>query len=662
MKLKKRKNSIFLISTACLLILTLLILSIVENFGSISVNGTASKSSDYLSINSIKYPKTLFDDSKVHSIDIQVDDQAWSKMAANAEAEEYIPCTMVIDGVRVDEVGIRPKGNSSLSQISGMKSQNFSFKVEFDHYKNQTFDGLDKMALNNCTMDTTYMKDYLTQDMMNYMGVAAPLTSFVNIKLNGRDFGFYLAVEAVEDSFVIRNYGNNDGKLYKPDSLAISNFDFSDMSSYRMENGQLATDYLLNIMSGETYKDFDENMRADLMGDMIKVLLDVSNIRTDISGLVYIDDNPKSYKTIFDTAIFDTTEIDKKRLINSIKKLNSGEDIENTINVDSVTKYFVVHNFVNNYDAYTSIFSHNYFLYENNGKLSMIPWDYNLAFGALSLEAANSFIDSFEDYLIVDTKTYGMSAAKSMVNYPIDTPVFSVDLKERPMIYQILNNENYSTLYHQYFDEFISKYFESGHFKDLYSSTVEMISPYVKNDSKGFYSFEQFEDGVKELNKFCNLRAISIRGQLNKTIPATLIGQNENPESLIDTKDLDISKTLDFTSMLGVTGFSTDSFKEILNSFIGYVPEKYMKDGKIDTTKLTKDDFILLKENIGNIIPIAVQVVKSNEGLRNKVITSVMPEIILILSLIAVIVITILLNKYSRVKYKKRVGREKIET
>ncbi|KNY25267.1 Spore coat protein CotH [Pseudobacteroides cellulosolvens ATCC 35603 = DSM 2933] len=374
MKNEKKKNYIFIIIGMALVIGAFSLMFITSNYKSNRSGDEASNNSNHLSVNSIKYPKTLFDDSKVHTIDIKVDNKEWGNMVNNAEREEYIACSLVIDGVKVDNVGIRPKGNSSLKQISVMKSENFSFKVEFDHYLNQTFDGLDKLILNNCTQDTTYMKDYLAQHMMNYMGVAAPLSSFVNITLNGKAFGFYLAVEAVEESFCLRNYGNIDGKLYKPDSLAISNFDFAGIGSYKMKNGKPAMDYFMDIMSGEAYKDVDKNTRVDALGDLVSVLLEASKISTDVSGLVYIDDNPESYKTIFDTEVCDAKKDDKKRLINSIKKLNNGEDLANTLDIESVIKYFVVHNFVDNYDGYTSIFSHNYYLYEQNGKLSMVPW------------------------------------------------------------------------------------------------------------------------------------------------------------------------------------------------------------------------------------------------------------------------------------------------
>ena len=65
------------------------------------------------------------------------------------------------------------------------------------------------------------MKDYLTYQMMGYFDVAAPLCSYVYLTVNGEDWGLYLAVEGVEESFLKRNYGANYGELYKPDSQSL---------------------------------------------------------------------------------------------------------------------------------------------------------------------------------------------------------------------------------------------------------------------------------------------------------------------------------------------------------------------------------------------------------------------------------------------------------
>ncbi len=649
METKRYKNGIYVIFAVCLLCVILFLMFMAES-NSVPVSGGLS--SKDLSVNAIKYPKTFFDDSKVHTIDIQVDDSTWNNMIKNAQYEQYIPCTMIIDGVRINEVGIRPKGDTSLKQVIDMNSQNFSFKVEFDHYKKQNFDGLDKMILNSCSQDTTYMKDYLAQHMMNYMGIAAPLSSYVNITLNGKAFGFYLAMEAVEKSFCVRNYGAIDGKLYKPDALELPKYDYIKIMGYETEDGQSAVEYLANVMSGKAYKDRNSNIRVDMLGDMAKVLIDSNEINTDVTGLAYIDNNPKSYKAIWNSGVFSVDASDEIRLINSIQKLNRGEDFDNTVDVDSVIKYFVVHNFVDNYDGYTSIFSHNYYLSERAGKLSMIPWDYNMAFGSFAVDPGNSSSNLFGNYIKTTDARYGMSSTKSMVNYPINTPVFKADLEKRPMINQILKNSEYSDKYHQCFEKFITDYFNSGYFDRFYESTVDMISPYIKNDKKGFFTYNQFVEGVNELNKFCKLRAKSVQGQLINTVPSTLKGQKEHPEDLVDTKGLDMTKTITMYSILGISNKDMDGVLKIL---MNYLPEEYKTDGKIDLNKFeSSEDIIYLKKIFGVLGPIAFEVSKSTKASDDIQINTGLSKVLLIVSLIAIIIFTILISKYSRVKYKKR--------
>lgn len=91
---------------------------------------------------------------------------------------------------------------------------------------------------------------------------------------------------------------------------------------------------------------------------------------------------------------------DEKRLIASLKKLSSYEDLEDVLDMDAVLRYFVVHNFVVNGDSYTGSMIHNYYLYEQDGKLSMLPWDYNLAFGGFQGNDAESAVnDPIDDVL-----------------------------------------------------------------------------------------------------------------------------------------------------------------------------------------------------------------------------------------------------------------------
>ena len=233
--------------------------------------------------------------------------------------------------------------------------------------------------------------------------------------------------------------------------------------------------------------------------------------------LKYIDDEIDSYSNIFDNAKTDVSNSDKTRLIQALKKLSAGEELSDTVEIETVIRYFVVHNFVLNFDSYTGSMIHNYYLYEKDGQMQMIPWDYNLAFGGFQ----------------------SMGGATSLVNYPIDTPISGGNTEDRPMIAWIFDNEEYTEIYHTIFSEFISEYFDSGYFENMFDSTTEMIAPYVEKDPTKFCTYEEFEKGISTLKEFCMLRAESISGQLNGSIGTT--DSTQDSSSFVDAGELQIS-------------------------------------------------------------------------------------------------------------------------
>ena len=489
------------------------------------------------------YENRIFDTSRVHTVDIIMDD--WDGFIETCENEEYAVCSIVIDGESYKNVGIRAKGNTSLHQVSAMNSNRYSFKIEFDHYDStKTYHGLDKLSLNNLIQDTTYMKDFLTYQMMGSFGVDAPLCSYVSITVNGKDWGLYLAVEGVEDAFLQRNYGNNYGELYKPDSMGFGggrgngrDFNFEDFinsaeteTDSEKENDQNNRNFggmmrpnmfegfnPPSMFSGGLPDDFDPSSIFD--GELPEDFEPPSMFGGIGSGAVqlkYIDDDPGSYANIFENAKTSASTADQNRLIKSLKKLSNGEDLESVIDMDEVLRYFVVHNFVVNGDSYTGSMVHNYYLYEEDGRLSMIPWDYNLAFGTFSFLGGD---------------------AGSAINDPIDTPLSVSGNGDRPMADWISSSEEYTKLYHQYFSEFLN----TTDFAAIIDTTAEMIAPYVEKDTTAFYSYDAFQTGVATLREFCLLRAESVQGQLDGIIPSTDEGQASDSSTLIDASALDLS-------------------------------------------------------------------------------------------------------------------------
>ena len=124
---------------------------------------------------STEYAEKLFDKSSVTEIAVTVDPDAWEEMLENAAAEEYIACDVTIAGTTFTNVGIRPKGNTSLSQVASSDSDRYSFKFQFDEYiDGQTCFGLDKFVANNLISDATCMKEYLSYDLMGRRRMVFP--------------------------------------------------------------------------------------------------------------------------------------------------------------------------------------------------------------------------------------------------------------------------------------------------------------------------------------------------------------------------------------------------------------------------------------------------------------------------------------------------------
>ncbi len=473
------------------------------------------------------YVDTLFNTSYVHSLNISVDDEKWQEMLDNAMAEEYISCDVTIDGTTLKNVAIRPKGNTSLSNVQSKDSDRYSFKIKFNKYdEDTTYKGLDKLALNNIIQDNTYMKDYFSYRMMAEAGAEAPLCSFIYIKVNNEDRGLYLAVEAIDEAFAERNYGSDHGEIYKPESMAMGG------GMGRRENGDKPPEMPGGGFGGgmPPMPDFETNTEAaERPANMGGPGGRPGGNNT--VALIYQDDNPDSYSAIFDYSAFDIDEADKKRLISSLKQLNESENLEEVVDVDEVLRYFAAHNFTVNSDSYTGNLMHNYYLHEKDGKMSMIAWDYNLAFGGMGGGPggrANRGGESATD------------SATKYVNYPIDTPMLGASMDERPMIGKLFENEEYMAHYHEVFDEFITGYFESGDFENEYNRVFNMIAEYVQKDPTKFCTFDEFVTAAGNLKQFCLLRAESVRGQLDGTIPSTDEGQSADSSMLIDASSVDI--------------------------------------------------------------------------------------------------------------------------
>ena len=498
-----------------------------------------------------QYESALFGTDLI-TVDIQMDEDDWQDMLDNAMSEEYYPADVTINGQTFQNVGIRPKGNTSLSQVSMQGSERYSFKIEFDHYQDgQSCWGLDKLVLNNLISDATYLKEYFVYDMFAFLDTPASDYGMAEITVNGEPWGIYIALEGVEESFLMRNFGTSAGELYKPENMAdmgdkpdmgdmpdIGGMpDMGDMPDMGGMPDMGDKPDMGDIPDADDMSDADDTSdKGDTpdMGDMPNMPGGMS--AGGGSDLNYTDDNLDSYEAIWEGTITDTDDADHTRVVEALKKISEGD--LSGVNVDLLCKYMAVQTFVVNLDSLSGNMTHNYYLYEKDGQLTLIPWDYNLTWGG-----------------------FMSGDASDTINFAIDTPVSSgVSMEDRQIFAVILNDEEACALYHSYLEKLCTEYVQGGQFELTYTMLRGLLDSRVatdEHDPTAFYTAEEYTEAVEMLKTVIERRAESILGQLDGTIPSTNDGQRADSSALIDASDLDLSI---MGSMMGGMGGGPDFF------------------------------------------------------------------------------------------------------
>ena len=509
------------------------------------------------SVATMEYESTLFDTSEIMTVNIIMDEDQWQELLDNAISEKYYACDVEINGETISNVGIRTKGNTSLSSIANdPDTDRYSFKIKFDKYVDgQTCMGLDKLVLNNNFADATNRKEALVYDMFQYLGADASLYHYAKISVNGEYWGTYLALEADEDSFKHRNYGVSDGKLYKPETMGMGNDQKedginSDMSDRNVDtdadtNADTNVDSNTNIFGSEEVDlardnnpmDRPERPQGDFdQADMDEKFKDPQGDPGDFGGfdnrnggadLNYTDDDTDSYSTIWDGADGKVTDSDKERVVTAIKNINEGTDLTTYLDVDNILKYMAVHEFVVNLDSLSGNMAHNYYLYENDGQLNIIPWDYNLSFGGMMNGGMGGG---------PGRESTESSGATSMINDPIDTPFDGTDFFDA-----LLENEEYLAQYHGYLRQLAEEYVQGGRLQEVWERLDAQTDELIETDPTAFYTAAEYEEAKETLWTVLQLRAESVLGQLNGTIPSTDDGQQNAQDTLIDGSAIDLS-------------------------------------------------------------------------------------------------------------------------
>ncbi|SFL95368.1 Spore coat protein CotH [Paenibacillus sp. 1_12] len=410
--------------------LLLCIILVIGLAGCMATNKFTGSSSSPVSSaaasNQQKQATNVFPKDRVVDVKITMGAADFQDMLDNASQEEFKTASVDYNGQHFDNVAIRTKGNLSLRSVVSSDSDRYSFKISFDEYiSSQQLDGISKINLNNNYSDASYMREFLTYELAERLGLPTPGYSFVNVYVNGELKGFYLAVEQIGESYLERNFGNAYGALYKANG----------------GNGSELT-WLETI---DAYKGLDLKSKST-------------------NGNVILD---------------------------MLKELNTGTDYSKVLDVDEALKFIALNVLTANMDSYLGTNKHNYYLYENKGVFSVLPWDYNMAFGGLGGSS-----------ILIDEPTQGT-------------------LSERPLIDKLLKVDANKQKYHQFLTESIQGFLSNDVFAARVQELSQLISGYVEKDPTAFYTYAEYQKGVTQLTTFAAQQVTTIAKQLDGTSPSS---------------------------------------------------------------------------------------------------------------------------------------------
>jgi spore coat protein H len=136
-----------------------------------------------------------------------------------------------------------------------------------------------------------------------------------------------------------------------------------------------------------------------------------------------------------------------------------------------------------NLDGYQGVMLHNYYLYEVDGRFSVIPWDFNMSFAGFSATVSKD-----GGYLY------------------IDTPVSGTTMEARPLVNALLSDKTYLERYRGYLRELVEGVFSEEFMRTQIAGLTKLIDPYVKADPTSFFSYAQFQAAV-DLDAPANLKS-----------------------------------------------------------------------------------------------------------------------------------------------------------
>lgn len=249
----------------------------------------------------------------IPSYSLKIEDENLEELRGDLWNNEPVPAYLMVEGITYD-IDIAYRGSYT------RKFRKRSYRIEFIDPK--LFSGAREIHLNAEYKDPSFIRNKLSFDFFDDIGVLAPQSQHINLSRNDSHKGVYLQLESV-DEFFLENRGLPIGPIY----YAVNNN--ANFSLLRDEKTKVS------LLSGYQ-RAFGDSSDDDIVAELIKK-------------------------------------------INTIPLADFQNEISRYINIDKILRWLAGAVCSMNNDGFT----HNYALYRNSetGLFEIIPWDYDATWG-----------------------------------------------------------------------------------------------------------------------------------------------------------------------------------------------------------------------------------------------------------------------------------------
>ena len=363
----------------------------------------------------------------------------------------YVPCQMYFNGKQWYDVGIRYKGNSSLSNAYQQNNGKLPFRIEMNHFENenpningQTFYGFTQLSLSSNFKDNSLIHEKVASDVFREFGVPAPQTAFYRVFVDHGDgpiyFGLYTMVEVVFDTpMLLAQFGSSSGNCYKPDGDGCKMNDIGLINSTSFPNKS------------------NSNSSLDDINELVTSLLADTRIS-----------DPAQWRS----------------------------DLENILDVEQYLKWLAANTTMQNWDTYGKM-THNFYLYNkpSTNKLVWIPWDNNEAFSEPTGGGPGGGGVLEFDFTNLATTPLGPDGDVAW-----------------PLISYMYNDPVYKAKYDDYIDAFITSTFTVSNLTTKFTKAHNLIQPYVTGSDGEIAGYTHltsataFDNSLPDLVNFASTR------------------------------------------------------------------------------------------------------------------------------------------------------------